>query len=57
MELYHSHEVDYSWYGYQINGGFLKISAEIPNNDSSIPGEVYAVHRFMTNFSPDPEIV
>ena len=54
MELYQSKSYS-SWY-YKY-ADYLQISVEVPNDDSSIRGNAYAVHQFHTFFDPDPEIL
>jgi hypothetical protein len=51
MELYHFHE---STGSLSVGGGKLKISAQVPNDNANIPGEVYAVQKFRTSFTPSP---
>lgn len=47
MEVYHIN---------QGGGGYLRIEAEVPNDDLELSTQRYEVNQFSTSFTNDPEI-
>lgn len=48
MQLYHINSA---------SGGWLKISVQVPNSDTTLPKQLYEVNHIETGFINDPEIL
>ena len=51
MELYHT---KFRGSYYREYSDYLQISVEVPNNDPKKLGNIFAVHKFNTSFTPEP---